>query len=209
MKYEWRKKEKEYYIPKEKPQLVEVPEFKFFTIQGQGNPNSEGFAEAIGVLYSLAYAVRMMPKNDITPEGYFEYTVYPLEGIWDLTDYGRTQEILNKDELIYTIMIRQPDFVSSDVVERAFESVRKKKPHPFLDDVTFETMTDGLSLQMLHVGPFEDEPQTFEKMAEYEESHQLERASLTHREIYLTDMRRVEPAKLKTVLRYQVKPQAF
>ena len=84
MKYEWRKKEKEYYIPKEKPQLVEIPEFKYFTLKGKGNPNSEAFKECIQVLYSLSYAIRMMPKNGITPEGYFEYTVYPLEWIWDL-----------------------------------------------------------------------------------------------------------------------------
>ncbi|QUW23563.1 GyrI-like domain-containing protein [Sporosarcina sp. Marseille-Q4063] len=208
MKFEWRKKEKDLYIPKQKPELVTVPEQKFFMIKGKGNPNNEEFAERIGVLYSLAYAIRMMPKNGYTPEGYFEYTVYPLEGIWDLTEEGRQLDELNKDELLYTIMIRQPEFVTNEVVERAFERVRKKKPHPFLDDITFETMADGMSLQMLHVGPFEEEPQTFEKMAEYLESHQLERVSLTHREIYLSDMRRVDPAKLKTVLRYQVKPRA-
>ena len=207
MKHEWRKKEKELYIPKQKPELVTVPEQKFFMIKGSGNPNNEDFTERIGVLYSLAYVIRMMPKNGYTPEGYFEYTVYPLEGIWDLTEEGRQLEELNKDELIYTIMIRQPDFVTNEIVERAFESVRKKKPHPLLDDITFETKADGMSLQMLHVGPFEDEPQTFEKMAEYLEDHQLERASLTHREIYLSDMRRVDPSKLKTVLRYQVKPK--
>lgn len=208
MKHEWRKKEKDLYIPKQKPELVTIPKQKFFMIKGSGNPNNEEFAERISVLYSLAYAIRMMPKNGYTPDGYFEYTVYPLEGIWDLTEEGRQLEELNKDELLYTIMIRQPDFVTNEVVERAFESVRKKKPHPFLDDVTFETMTDGLSLQMLHVGPFEDEPQTFEIMAEYQESHQLERVSLKHREIYLSDMRRVNPSNLKTVLRYPVKPKA-
>lgn len=207
--YETRvEKEKDLYIPKQKPELVTVPKQKFFMIKGSGNPNNEEFTERIGVLYSLAYAIRMMPKNGYTPEGYFEYTVYPLEGIWDLTEEGRQLKELNKDELLYTIMIRQPDFVTNEVVERALESVWKKKPHPFLDDVTFETIEDGMSLQMLHVGPFEDEPQTFEKMAEYLESHQLERVSLTHREIYLSDMRRVDPTKLKTVLRYQVKPRA-
>ena len=94
MKHEWRKHEKEYYMPKEKPVLVDIPEFKFFMIKGKGNPNSEEFSEAIGVLYSLAYAIRMMPKNGYTPEGYFEYTVYPLEGIWDLTEEGKKQEII-------------------------------------------------------------------------------------------------------------------
>jgi hypothetical protein len=204
MKYEWRKKEKEYYIPKEKPQLVEVPEFKFFTIQGQGNPNSEGFAEAIGVLYSLAYAVRMMPKNGITPEGYFEYTVYPLEGIWDLTDYGRTQEILNKDELIYTIMIRQPEFVTEKVVEMAMEIVKKKKPHQLLDKVRFQSIKDGLSVQMLHIGLYDDEPRTFMTMQEFCRANNLDLKIKAHREIYLSDFRKTEPEKLKTVLRYMV-----
>lgn len=206
MKFEWRKQEKDLYIPKQKPEIVTVPKQKFFMIQGKGDPNHGDFAERVGVLYSLAYAIRMMPRNGYTPEGYFVYTVYPLEGIWDLTEEGRQLEELNKDELLYTIMIRQPDFVSAEVVDRAFEQVREKKPHPLLDEVTFETIEEGMSLQMLHVGPFENEPQTFEKMEAFLEEEKLERVSLTHREIYLSDMRRVEPSKLKTVLRFQVKP---
>jgi len=109
-------------------------------IRGKGNPNNEDFAERVEVLYSLAYAVRMMPKQGYTPDGYFEYTVYPLEGVWDLTEEGRQSSTLNKDELLYTIMIRQPDFVSEEVVNIAFENVRKKNPHPLLDNVTFETI---------------------------------------------------------------------
>jgi hypothetical protein len=204
MKYEWRKQEKNLYIPKQKPELITVPEQKFFMIKGKGNPNGEEFAEKIGVLYSLAYAIRMMPKQGFTPEGYFEYTVYPLEGVWDLTDEGRKSEILNKDELVYRIMIRQPDFTTDDVVERAFELVRKKKPHPYLDDVLFHTMEDGLSLQMLHVGSYDNEPQSFQVMHEYAENHQLERTSFVHREIYLSDFRKVASEKLKTVLRFKV-----
>lgn len=205
MKYEWRKQEKSIYIPKQKPELVTIPEQNFFMIKGQGNPNDAEFAERIGVLYSLAYAVRMMPKQGYTPDGYFEYTVYPLEGIWDLTEEGRKLDTLNKDELLYTIMIRQPEFVTKEVVERAFENVEKKKPHPFLNDVTFGTVQDGLSVQMLHVGPYDDEPKSFELMNEYTKNNNLERTSLQHREIYLSDFRKVEPAKLKTVLRYKVK----
>jgi len=204
MKYEWRKQEKNLYIPKQKPELITVPEQKFFMIKGKGNPNGEEFAEKIGVLYSLAYAIRMMPKQGFTPEGYFEYTVYPLEGVWDLTDEGRKSEILNKDELVYRIMIRQPDFTTDDVLERAFELVRKKKPHPYLDDVLFHTMEDGLSLQMLHVGSYDNEPQSFQVMHEYAENHQLERTSFVHREIYLSDFRKVASEKLKTVLRFKV-----
>lgn len=205
MKYEWRKQEKNLYIPKQKPELITVPEQKFLMIKGQGNPNSEEFSEKIGVLYSLAYAIRMMPKQGYTPEGYFEYTVYPLEGVWDLTEEGRKLDTLNKDELVYTIMIRQPDFVTEEVVEKAFENVRKKKPHPLLDEVTFSTIKEGLCVQILHIGSYDNEPESFKLMDEFAEKNKLERICMTHREIYLSDFRRVEADKLKTVLRYRVK----
>jgi len=204
MKFEWRKHEKDLYLPKEKPVLVTVPQQKFFMISGKGNPNNEEFSEKVGVLYSLAYAVRMMPKQGYTPEGYFEYTVYPLEGIWDLTEEGRKSNILNKDELVYTIMIRQPDFVTQEVVDRAFENVRKKKPHPLLDDVTFETMEDGLSVQMMHIGPYDEEVRSFEEMIKFIKENNLEITTLAHREIYISDVRKTEKSKLKTVLRYRV-----
>ncbi|MEH7235412.1 GyrI-like domain-containing protein [Bacillus sp. JJ1562] len=207
MKHEWRKHEKNLYVPKSKPELITVPEQKFLMINGTGNPNSEEFAEKIKVLYSLTYAIRMMPKGGYTPEGYVEYTVYPLEGIWDLTEEGRKLDSLNKDELIYTIMIRQPEFVTEEIVERAFENVRKKKPHPLLKEVKFGVMEDGLSVQMLHIGPYDDEPQSFEKMNEFISTNNLEIVTLVHREIYLSDARKVEPAKQKTVLRYRVKPK--
>lgn len=205
MKYEWKKQEKDLYLPKEEPVLVTVPQQKFFMISGQGNPNDEEFSERTGVLYSLAYAVRMMPKQGYTPDGYFEYTVYPLEGLWDLTEKGRKLETLNKDELVYTIMIRQPDFVTEDVVKRAFEHVRKKKPHPLLENVEFDTMEDGLSVQMMHVGPYDDEPRSFEMMKKFIEENNLEITTLVHREIYISDVRKTEPSKLKTVLRYRVR----
>jgi hypothetical protein len=207
MKHEWKKHEKDLYMPAQKPEIVTVPEQKFFMINGQGNPNSDEFAEKVEVLYSLSYAVRMMPKQWYTPEGYYEYTVYPLEGIWDLTEEGRKADVLDKDQLLYTIMIRQPDFTTKEVADRAFETVRKKKPHPLLEEVTFGTMEDGLAVQMLHVGPYDDEPRTFEAMKDFIKKNNLEIVSLKHREIYLSDARKTEPAKLKTVLRHSVKPK--
>lgn len=206
MKLEWKKQEKSLYLPKQKPELVTVPEQKFFMINGKGNPNNnEEFAEKIGVLYSLAYAVRMMPKNGYTPEGYFEYTVYPLEGVWDLTEEGQKMDTLDKNEFLYTIMIKQPDFVNEDVVQRAFETARKKKPSRYLDEVVFDSVEDGLCVQMLHVGSYDDEAESFELMKNFMEDNNLERTTLTHREIYLSDFRRVEKDKLKTVLRCRVK----
>lgn len=204
MKHEWRKKEKEFYIPKEKPQLINIPEFKFFTLEGLGDPNSEAFKECIGVLYSLSYAIRMMPKNGLTPDGYFEYTVYPLEGTWDLTEKGRLEETLNKDELVYKLMIRQPDFVTEEVVKMAMEIVRKKKYHPLLEKVKFELIKEGLSVQMLHIGPYDDEPRTFSVMKDFCGKNNLNIKTLVHKEIYLSDFRKTEAAKLKTVLRYSV-----
>lgn len=205
MKFEWKKQEKDLYLPKDKPNLITAPKQKFFMISGKGNPNDEEFSEKIGVLYSLAYAVRMMPKQGYTPDGYFEYTVYPLEGIWDLTEEGRQSDTLNKDELLYTIMIRQPDFVTQEVFDKAFENVRKKKNHPLLDTVTFETMEDGLSVQMMHVGSYDDEPQSFEQMKKFIKENDLEIVTLRHREIYISDARKTEKSKLKTVLRYMVR----
>ncbi len=118
MKHEWRKHEKELYMPKAKPTLVTIPKQAFITIKGKGNPNQADFSDRIRVLYSIAYAIKMMPKKGYTPVGYTEYTVYPLEGVWDLTEEGRQSQVLNKDELLYTIMIRQPEFVTTEVFEK-------------------------------------------------------------------------------------------
>lgn len=204
MKKEWRKSEKHYYLPKAKPQIVEVPAFNFFVIDGEGNPNSEAFAEAIGVLYSLSYAIRMSPKKDRAPEGYFEYTVYPLEGIWDLNEKGRAEYdgSFDKDNLVYRIMIRQPDFVDASYAAEVLEWTKKEKPHPLLAKVKFEKITDGRSIQMLHNGPFDNEPETFKIMQAYADAEGLKRKSMVHREIYLSDARKTAPEKLKTVLRF-------
>lgn len=205
MKHEWRKHEKNLYMPKEKPEIVTVPRQKFFIIDGKGNPNSKDFSERIEALYSLSYGIRMMPKQGFSPDGYFEYTVYPLEGIWDLSEEGRKLDTLNKDELVYSIMIRQPDFVNEEIVEKAIENVIKKKSIKYLNNIRFDTVEDGLCVQMLHIGPYDNEPETFNTMNEFTLANNLERISLIHKEIYLSDMRKVVPEKLKTVLRFKVK----
>ena len=199
MKYEWKKQEKTLYLPKTEPQIVVVPKQKFFAIKGKGNPNETEFSEKIGVLYSLAYAVRMMPKSGFTPEGYFEYTVYPLEGVWDSVD-----NVDDKSSYAYTIMIRQPEFVTFEVVTKAIEITKKKKPHPFLSEVFFCEIEDGLSLQMMHVGDYDNEPLSFAKMKKFMDNNGLVRSADNHREIYLSDATKVKRDKLKTVLRYCV-----
>ena len=183
MKYEWKKHEKALYLPKAVPAPVTVPEHAFFMIRGEGNPNGEAFLEAIGVLY-------------------------PLEGVWDTAEPMLPGEALNKDALRYTLMIRQPDFVTDELAERILAATSRKKPHPLYASASFGHWNDGLCVQMLHVGPYDDEPVSFNMMQAYCAEHGLRRASDSHREIYLSDARKTDPARLKTVLRFGVEPCA-
>lgn len=199
MKHEWKKHEKDLYAPKQIARLLTVPNQKFFMIKGVGNPNDVDFAERIGVLYSLAYAVRMMPKSGYIPDGYFEYTVYPLEGIW------KPCNVTDKSTYVYTLMIRQPNFVIPEIAQKALEIATKKKPHPLLKETFFAEMEDGLSVQILHLGDYDNEPLSFAKIYAYMHANKLVRNATSHREIYLSDARKVNRDKLKTVLRYTVR----
>lgn len=206
MKHEWRKKEKAIYLPKNKPEIIDVPQFKYFTIEGEGNPNDDFFAEYIGVLYSLSYGVKMSYKKGIEPSGYFDYTVYPLEGIWDINDEAKKHfsGTINKDDLVFKLMIRQPDFVDVEFANKIMDLIKVKKPHDLLDKVKFEEIVEGSCIQMLHLGNYDSEPESFKLMEAYALEQKLRRLSMVHKEIYLTDARRVAPEKLKTVLRFQV-----
>lgn len=204
MKYEWKKEEKQYYLPKNSPSLVNIPAFKYFCINGRGNPNDKEFSLLVGALYAVSYAVRMMPKKGITPDGYFEYTVYPLEGLWNLTDEGKNKAYLDKNDLLYTIMIRQPDFVNEEVFKKAIFFAKKKVSSELLDRVYYDIIEDGLSVQILHVGSYDSEPISFDKMKKYINENNLSIKTLIHREIYLSDARKTDKDKLKTILRYRV-----
>ena len=206
MKHEWKKEEKQYYLPKAQPEHIFIPTFKFFTIQGKGNPNDNFFGEYISVLYSLSYAIKMSQRKGMAPPNFFDYTVYPLEGVWDLNEEGRAnyQGTINKNDLVFTLMIRQPDFVSADYAEKIIEQTTKNKPHKLIHQVKFEQITEENCVQMLHIGSYDDEPISFAHMKSYAENQQLSRISMTHREIYLSDARKVTPDKLKTVLRFKV-----
>ncbi len=208
MKYEWKKNEKALYLPQAVPTPVTVPERAFFMVRGEGNPNGEAFREAVGVLYALSYAVKMLPKKGEAPEGYYEYAVFPLEGVWDAAEPVPPGAVLNKDALRYTLMIRQPDFVTDGLAERVIAATSKKKPHPFYESVSFGRWGDGLCVQMLHVGPYDAEPESFSLMQDYCAERGLRRVSGRHREIYLSDARKTDPARLKTVLRFRVEPRA-
>lgn len=206
MKHEWRKKEKGIYLPKSKPEIVDVPKFKFLTIEGQGNPNNDYFTECIAALYSLSYGIKMCPKKGIEPDGYFDYTVYPLEGVWDINEDAKKvfAGTIDKDDLVFKLMIRQPDFVNADLVERIRTMTKEKKPQNLLDDVICEDITEGKCVQMLHLGSYDNESVTFKIMEDFAVECGIKRLSKVHREIYLSDARKVVPEKLKTVLRFQV-----
>ncbi|NDI35758.1 GyrI-like domain-containing protein [Chengkuizengella sediminis] len=205
MKKEWRKHEKQFYLPKNKPELVQIPHFNFFTIQGEGNPNNEFFGEYISALYSLSYGARMSYKWSNPPNDYYEYTVYPLEGVWDIADKSKyIPKVIDKDNLAFELMIRQPSFVTEDLANDILEITKQKKPHTLLDQVNFKTIEEGACVQMLHVGSYDDEPISFEIMNQFCTQNDLKRTSMKHREIYLSDFRKVKPEDLKTVLRFKV-----
>lgn len=210
MKYESKQHEAAFYAAKDKPALVTVPRQRFLMIRGAGNPNGPDFSERVGVLYSLAFPVKMGFKAAYAKDAalrescpYEDYTVFPLEGVWSTSD---PNDPLNKDKFVYTIMIRQPDFVARELFEAAFAQTARKKPHPLLGEVVCGEIEDGLCVQILHKGPFDDEPASFAKMDRFCAENGYVRLNHVHREIYFSDTRRTAPEKLRTILRYQVQP---
>lgn len=177
----------------------------YITVNGIGHPDRDTFRLHIELLYALSYRIRKMPKSGITPDGYYEYTVYPLEGIWDLTEAGKKLDYLDKNELVYQLMIRQPDFVTEDLFQQTIEHVRMKKKHLPVQLAKYERLSDGLCLQMMHHGSYDDEPATFSIMEKYCEENGLIRIELNkYKEIYISDVRKTVAEKLKTVLRFKV-----
>jgi hypothetical protein len=206
-KHEWRKHEKPIYGAKQVPTRITLPRFKFISIHGEGNPNGEDFGQRIAALYPIAYGIKMTAKKPgMAPKGHFDYTVYPLEGVWGLREeaiehYSGT---LNKEDLVYDIMLRQPDFVTEDYFREIVEIANKKKPNPLYDELCFNEIEEGPCVQMLHVGPFDTEAASFEIMEAYAREQGLTRTSKMHREIYLSDFRKTAAEKLKTILRFRV-----
>ena len=202
MKHEWKKQEKEIYGVKTKPCVIDIPAWKYIILSGSGNPNDEIFSDKVATLFSIAYKIKMAYKtlaeksNEIT-----DYTVYPLEGIWSTAS---EKGYLVKEELQYRIMIRQPDFITREMFDNSLEAVKSKKYNPYLTDVSFETICDGMCIQVLHKGAFDDEPASFEIMDRYCMEHGYRRMGKEHREIYLNNANRTEKANLKTILRYKV-----
>jgi hypothetical protein len=201
-KQDYAKDFKDYYLPKTLPSIVEVGEMPFIMISGQGDPNGEEFGEVMGALYSFAYTIKFLNKGKDVPQGYYEYRVFPLEGVWDLGDV--TKPITDKSNYVYTVMIRQPDFVNEALFKKTREELKKKKPNPFLDKAVFGSSAEGLCCQMMHIGSYDSEPASFAQMTEFCCRNGYTRTEMTHREIYLSDPRKTELDKLKTVLRFKV-----
>lgn len=202
MKQEWKKLEKNLYGTKQIPACIEVPRQNYIMIQGKGNPNHQDFSNRVATLYALAYAIKMgykaLAKQQNTDIE--DYVVYPLEGIWG----GKIDTELVKENLEYTIMIRQPDFITKDMVLLALEKVKQKKPSLLFNEIYFDTMCDGKCIEILHVSSFDAEPESFSKMDAFMCANGYQRTSSGHREIYLNNANRTLKSKLKTILRYQV-----
>lgn len=202
MKYEWKKNEKNLYGVKQKPQLIEVPSAYYIMIKGEGNPNESDFSNRVSALYSLAYGIKMLFKNmEKEEQEYSDFTVFPLEGIWEKSD----DEEFDKSKLKYTIMIKQPNFITKEIFDLAFEKVKKKKPNELYDEISFDCIESKKAIQILHIGSFDTEIESFEKLDNFASEMNLERSEKLHTEIYLNNKNRTAEDKLKTILRYTVK----
>lgn len=210
MAFDYKKEYKEYYSPPRKPELIVIPEMRFLAVRGTGNPNApEGaYQQAIAQLYAAAYTLRMSQKAGKNIEGFFEYVVPPLEGLWQQNGMqGTMLDNSRKDDLKWISMIRLPDFISEADVQWAIaEAERKKKIS--CENVEFFTYDEGLCVQALHIGSYDSEPDTVARMLEYLTEQECEANHTNrrlHHEIYLSDPRRTAPEKCKTVIRIPAK----
>ncbi len=208
MAFDFKKEYKEFYLPKERPEIVTVPRANYAAVRGQGDPNAPdgAYQRAIAVLYAVAYTIKMSKKGDHRIDGYYDFVVPPLEGFWwqegvDGVDYG------NKAGFQWYAVIRLPDFVTgADFAWAVAEAGRKKR----LDcsGAEFLTVDEGLCVQILHVGPFDDEPRSVALMDEHIRQQGYENdfsATRLHHEIYLSDARKAAPEKWRTVIRHPIR----
>jgi len=208
MTFDFKKEYKEYYLPKNKPSIVDVPKMNYIAVRGKGNPNEENgdYQNTLGLLYRVAYTIKMSYKGDHKIDGFFEYVVPPLEGFWwqdgkDGIDYN------HKERLNFISIIRLPDFVTKADFDWAIEEATEKKKQDF-SRVEFLTYDEGLCVQCMHIGSYDDEPATVELMHKFAEDNGYE-LDITdkryHHEIYLSDPRKCDVSKLKTVIRHPVR----
>ena len=208
MAFDFKKEYKEFYMPKDKPSIVTVPPMNYLAVRGHGDPNAEDgeYKEAIGLLYGIAFTIKMSKKGSRQIEGFFDYVVPPLEGFWwqdgvSGVDYAR------KENFNWISVIRLPDFVTKADFDWAIEEATRKKKTDF-SNVEFMQVDEGLCVQCMHIGSYDDEPATVELMHQFmsEQGYELDiNDTRRHHEIYLSDARKVAPEKLRTVIRHPIR----
>lgn len=207
-KFDYKKEYKEFYLPKNKPELIDVPAMNFIAVRGKGDPNEEDgeYKAALGLLYAIAFTIKMSNKGNHKIEGFFDYVVPPLEGFWwqdgvDGVDYT------HKEDYQWISLIRLPDFVTKTDFDWAVEEATRKKQSDF-SKVEFYSYTEGMCVQCMHIGSYDEEPATVQAMEDYAHAMGYEidiSETRFHHEIYLSDARRCSPEKLKTVIRHPVR----
>lgn len=208
MPFDFKKEFKEYYLPKNKPEIVTIPPMNYIAVRGKGDPNEEGgaYQQAIGVLYAVAYTLKMSYKSDYKMEGFFEYVVPPLEGFW-WQEHVKGVDYSDKSSFCWISVIRLPDFVTRKDFEWAVLTATKKKK---LDcsGAEFLTIDEGLCVQMMHLGAFDEEPKSVALMDAFLQENGYENDindERLHHEIYMSDARKVPPERWKTVIRHPIK----
>ena len=204
MAFDYKKEQKELYIPKKTPNIINIPSMNYITVKGKGNPNDENgeYQNSIKLLYTIAYTIKMSHKTDHKIEGFFDFVVPPLEGMWLL---GNDYE--DKDKFQFVSMIRLPDFVTKQDINWAIEQATKKKKEDF-SNIEFLTYDEGQCVQCMHIGSYDDEPITINAMHQFvkENGYQIDITdNRLHHEIYLSNPRRCATSKLKTVIRLPIK----
>lgn len=207
MAFDYKKEYKEFYLPKGKPEIVQVPPMNYIAVRGSGNPNEPGgsYQQAMQILYAIAYTLKMSYKTDYKMEGFFEYVVPPLEGFWWQEDVAGV-DYSRKEDFRWISLIRLPDFVTERDFQWAAETATKKKGID-CSKAEFMTVAEGLCVQCMHLGPYDAEPATVARMDAYLKEagyrNDFSRKRL-HHEIYLSDARKTPPEKLKTVIRHPI-----
>lgn len=208
MAFDYKKEYKEFYLPPKKPGIVTVPPMNYIAVRGKGNPNIEGgeYKQSIGLLYAIAFTIKMSKRGKHQMEGYFDYVVPPLEGFW-WQDNSKVIDYTCKKDFHFISIIRLPDFVTREEFDWALEEAARKKKQDF-SKVEFLTYDEGLCVQCMHIGSYDDEPETVQRMHDFmtTQGYELDITDKRfHHEIYLSDARRVAPEKLKTVIRHPVR----
>lgn len=201
-KVDYKKDYKDLYLPKTVPVTIDLPSMAFIMVDGKGDPKGKEYQDAVSLLYALSYTIKMKGKEF---DGYYDYTVFPLEGLWWVD--GGAFDFYKRDNWRWISMIRQPEFVTPEMFKWAVELTQKKKPEHDFSKARLEAFNEGLCVQIMHVGPYSDEPATIGKMKEFMEQNGL--ADMTgidrkHHEIYLSDPNKTKPEKMNTVIRLPV-----